>query len=74
MLTWLRQKQMSTPIKVTDELIEKAKVLRAKGHTQEEIALELGITQGTVSRMLRSSGLGGPLIRTRKSGHHRRSR
>lgn len=63
-----------TPIKVTEQLIERAKELRAKGHTQEEIALELGITQGTVSRMLRSSGLGGPLIRTRKDGRNRRGR
>jgi transcriptional regulator with XRE-family HTH domain len=51
-----------TPVKVTEQLIEKAKTLRVKGKTQEEIALELGITQGTVSRILRNSGLGGPLI------------
>lgn len=51
-----------TPIKVTEQLIERAKALRLKGNTQEVIALELHITQGTVSRILRNNGLGGRLI------------
>jgi transcriptional regulator with XRE-family HTH domain len=51
-----------TPVKVTEQLIEKTKALRMKGKTQEAIAIELGITQGTVSRILRNNGLGGHLI------------
>ena len=43
-----------TPIKVTEQLIERAKVLRRQGKTQEAIAVELGVTQGTVSKILRN--------------------
>ena len=57
-----RNTLIMTPVKVTEQLIEKTKALRMKGKTQEAIAIELGITQGTVSRILRNNGLGGHLI------------
>ena len=48
---------------VLDErLIAKSKALRKRGMTQEEIAVELGVTQGAISRILRQHGLGGKLI------------
>ena len=43
---------------VVDEcLIAKAKTLRAQGMTQDEIAVELGVVQSTVSTILRQHGL-----------------
>jgi transcriptional regulator with XRE-family HTH domain len=51
-----------TEPKVNAPLIEKAKALRARGKTQEEIAGELGVVQGTISRILRQAQLGGRLI------------
>jgi orotate phosphoribosyltransferase-like protein len=52
---------------VADErLIAKAKELRAQGMTQEEIAVELGVVQSTVSIILRQQGLGGKLVPVRK--------
>lgn len=53
---------MSVP-KVDARLIEEAKKLRIKGRTQGEIAVELGVSQGTISVILRCSGLGGKLVR-----------
>lgn len=44
-------------------LIYLVKELRAKGMTQSEIAAELGVSQGTVSLILRECGLGGKLVR-----------
>jgi len=38
---------------VDDETLVKAKEMCERGMTQEAIAAELGVTQGTVSRMLR---------------------
>jgi hypothetical protein len=52
-----------TPVKVTEQVVERAKALRMKGKTQEVIAIELEITQGTVSRILREHGLGGHLVK-----------
>jgi predicted transcriptional regulator len=52
---------------VVDELlIAKAVALRKQGRTQEEIAVELGVVQGTVSTILRQRGLGGKLVRAQK--------
>jgi transcriptional regulator with XRE-family HTH domain len=41
--------------KIDDRLIERVKDLRAQGKTQEQIAGEIGITQGAVSRILRQA-------------------
>jgi len=52
---------------VADErLIAKAKELRAQGMTQEEIAVELGVVQSTISIILRHQGLGGKLVPVQK--------
>jgi predicted transcriptional regulator len=52
---------------VVDELlIAKAVALRKQGRTQEEIAVELGVVQGTVSTILRQRGLGGRLALANK--------
>jgi predicted transcriptional regulator len=52
---------------VLDErLIAKAKALRKRGMTQEEIAVELGVTQGAISVILRQHGLGGKLVKAQK--------
>jgi transcriptional regulator with XRE-family HTH domain len=42
-----------TQKKIDQGLIDRVKALRAEGKTQEEIAGEMGITQGAVSRILR---------------------
>lgn len=49
---------------VDGHMIFKAKELRKQGMLQTEIAYELGITQGTVSLILRREGLSGKLIKT----------
>jgi transcriptional regulator len=55
------------PVTVVDKrLIAKAKALRAQGRTQEEIAVETGIVQSTVSVILRQHGLGGSLAMANK--------
>lgn len=51
---------------VDERLIAKAKALRAQGMTQEEIAAELGVVQGTISVILRQHCLGGKLVKTQK--------
>jgi orotate phosphoribosyltransferase-like protein len=51
---------------VDERLIAKAKALRAQGMTQEEIAVELGVVQSTVSIILRQRGLGGRLAPANK--------
>jgi Homeodomain-like domain len=51
---------------VDERLIAKAKALRAQGMTQEEIAVELGVVQSTVSIILRQRGLGGRLALANK--------
>ena len=51
---------------VDERLIAKAKELRAQGMMQEEIAVELGVVQGTVSVILRQHGLGGKLVKAQK--------
>jgi hypothetical protein len=53
---------------VDERLIAKAKTLRAQGMTQEEIAVELGVVQSTVSTILRQHGLGGKLVKAQKLG------
>jgi orotate phosphoribosyltransferase-like protein len=55
------------PVTVVDErLIAKAKALRAQGMTQEEIAVETGVVQSTVSVILRQHDLGGSLAMANK--------
>ena len=51
---------------VDERLIAKAKTLRAQGMTQDEIAVELGVVQSTVSTLLRRHGLGGKLVKAQK--------
>ena len=51
---------------VDERLIAKAKELRAQGRKQEEIAVELGVTQGTISVILRQHGLGGRLAQANR--------
>ena len=51
---------------VDERLIAKAKALRKRGKTQEEIAVELGVVQGTISTILRQHGLGGKLVKAQK--------
>jgi len=51
---------------VDERLIAKAKALRRQGKTQEEIAVELGVTQGAISGILRRHGLGGRLVKAQK--------
>ena len=51
---------------VDERLIAKAKTLRAQGMTQDEIAVELGVVQSTVSTILRQHGLGGKLVKAQK--------
>ena len=51
---------------VDERLITKAKALRKRGKTQEEIAVELGVVQGTISTILRQHGLGGKLVKAQK--------
>jgi len=48
--------------KVDQRMVYRIKQLRAEGKTQEEIAAEIGVAQGTVSTVLRDQGLGGPLV------------
>lgn len=52
-----------TKPRVDQRMIYEVKALRAKGRTQEEIACEVGVSQGTVSIILRTSGMGGQLVR-----------
>ena len=51
---------------VDEHLIAKAKTLRAQGMTDEEIAVELGVVQSTVSTIRRQHGLGGKLVKAQK--------
>jgi hypothetical protein len=51
---------------VDERLIAKAKTLRAQGMTQEEIAVELGVVQSTLSTICASTALSGSWSR-RKS-------
>ena len=48
---------------VDQRLIHDAIALRKRGKTQEEIAAELKVSQGTISCILRAHGWGGQLIR-----------
>ncbi len=54
---------VGAPAKVDGRMTHRIKELRADGKTQEEIAAELGVTQGTVSYILRREGFGGPLVK-----------
>jgi orotate phosphoribosyltransferase-like protein len=50
-------------VKVTEKVMDKIVALRLAGMRQEEIAAELRLAQGTVSRVLRERGQGGKLMR-----------
>ena len=47
--------------RVDDQFVADAVALRKQGRKQEEIAAELGVTQGTISSVLRKQGFGGGL-------------
>lgn len=47
------------------EFVNRIKELRRKGLTQMEIAVEMGVAQGTVSVVLRNEGMGGKLVRVK---------
>jgi hypothetical protein len=51
---------------VDERLIARAMALRKQGRTQEEIAVEVGLVQSTVSTILRQHGLGGKLVKAQK--------
>ena len=52
---------------VDERLITKAKALRKRGKTQEEIAVELGVVQGTISTpSCASTALAGSWSRRKK--------
>jgi transcriptional regulator with XRE-family HTH domain len=53
--------KIGAPSRVDQRMIYKIKELRTQNKTQEEIAVEIGVSQGTVSVILRSQGLGGKL-------------
>ncbi len=48
-----------------ERLIAQIKAMRQRGMMQGEIAAEVGLSQGTVSYLLRRNGLGGRLVRRR---------
>jgi orotate phosphoribosyltransferase-like protein len=52
--------------RVDEKFVARIKEMRSRGMTQEEIAVELGVVQGTVSFILRSHGLGGRLAQANK--------
>ena len=53
---------MSAKVKrVNEQFVTEAVALRKQGKKQEEIAAELGVTQGTISSVLRKRGFGGGL-------------
>ena len=51
---------------VDQRLIHDAIALRKAGKTQMEIAVELGVAQGTISIVLRAHGWGGYLVQKRR--------
>jgi transcriptional regulator with XRE-family HTH domain len=51
---------------IDEGFIEKVKALRAKGWKQDEIAVELGVSQGTISKILRAHGLSGYLVKLKR--------
>jgi transcriptional regulator with XRE-family HTH domain len=56
--------------KINQRMIYRIKELRAQQKTQEEIAIEIGVAQGTVSIILRQEGLGGHLKKDELNGKH----
>jgi transcriptional regulator with XRE-family HTH domain len=57
---------VSKTAKVDQPMIHRIKELRNQQKTQAEIAAEVGVAQGTVSLVLRTLDLGGPLVTQRK--------
>jgi transcriptional regulator with XRE-family HTH domain len=53
--------KIGAPSRVDQRMIHKIKELRSQNMTQEEIACDVGVAQGTVSVVLRAQGLGGKL-------------
>ena len=58
--------KLNTPKGSDPRVIERIKALRAKGRTQEEIASDVGVVQGTVSTILRAQGMGGQLVNAKR--------
>lgn len=56
---------------VDGRLICRAIELRKQGLTQDAIAIELGVVQGTVSVILREHGLGGKLPKPTRAERRR---
>jgi transcriptional regulator len=54
-------------VKIDQRMIHRIKELREQGKKQDEIAAEVGLTQGSVSFILRAHGLGGWLVKVRKN-------
>src|SRR4029077_7499870 len=61
------QSDVSKAAKVDQSMIHRIKELRNQQKTQAEIAAEVGVAQGTVSLILRTLDLGGPLVTQRKT-------
>lgn len=57
-----------TKRKIDISMIEQAKAMRLKGEKQERIAVELGVSQGSISGILRAAKLGGQLAKAQKAG------
>jgi transcriptional regulator with XRE-family HTH domain len=57
---------MSPEPKIDQRMVERIKQLRAEGKTQEEIAVEVGLAQGSVSLILKAHGLGGYLVKVKR--------
>jgi transcriptional regulator with XRE-family HTH domain len=58
--------RIGAPLKVNQRMVHRIAELRAQRLTQDEIAAEVGISQGTVSVVLRAHKLGGRLPEARR--------
>jgi orotate phosphoribosyltransferase-like protein len=56
---------------ISGRMIMRAMELRKRGLTQEAIAAELGLAQGTISIILREQGMGGKLVRMSRAERRR---
>jgi hypothetical protein len=55
-----------SPLKVDQRMVHRIKELRSQKMTQGEISAEVGISQGTVSLILRANGMGGKFAKVRE--------
>jgi orotate phosphoribosyltransferase-like protein len=53
--------------KIDQRMIDRVRELRMEGKTQGEISAEVGLSQGSVSLILRAHGLGGYLVKKKSS-------